>query len=111
MSTLKTFHGWNGTPFPSDQEKPIVEVFYQKGDDPFVCGLNGSTNGGMGMIDEIEKDMIDNKEDAFPHGDGQYLYIATWEPAQTGEYGRIELPGYWDLDLIAFKPVEPPIES
>jgi hypothetical protein len=86
--------------FPSDQERTLVEIFYQKGYDPFVCGLNGCTNGEM--IQEIEKELT---ADFFERGDGLYLYTVTWEPDQTGEYGRVELPGYWDLEFIAFKPI------
>jgi hypothetical protein len=90
-------------PFPSDQERTLVEIFYQKGDDPFVSGLHGCTN--RDMIQEIEQILNDNQADVFDMGDGQYLYRASWEPDQTGEFGRVELPGYWDLEFIAFKPV------
>ena len=90
-----------GSVFPSDREETFVEVFSQEGDPAFVCGLYGRTNGDM--IEQIEKDLNDNR-DFMEKGDGRYLYRVAYESAQIGNEGRIELPAYWDLSLVAFLP-------
>ena len=90
-------------PFPSDLKYPLIEVFYLYGHEPFVCGVNGAV--GNGMIEGIEKDLDENRE-FLDKGDGTYLYRTTWQEAQTGEYGRVEIPGYWDLELIRFQSVD-----
>ena len=94
---------WSDSVFPSDREETFIEVFSQEGDPAFVCGLYGRTNGDM--IEQIEKDLSDNRG-FMEKGDGRYLYRVAYEPAQVGECGRIELPGYWDLSLVAFLPNE-----
>jgi hypothetical protein len=91
-------------PFPSDQGEQTIEVFYQQGDPAFVCGAHGSITGGM--IEDIEKDFADNPDEGFDLGDGIYLYVPRWESPQVDGEGRIELRGYWDLELVGFKPME-----
>ncbi len=89
--------------FPSDSKDTFVEVFAQIGDPVFICGLSGRVNGDM--IEEIEKDLNENRE-TMDNGDGRYLYSVTWEPAQIGDEGRIELAGYWDLSFVDFLPLK-----
>lgn len=91
-------------PFPSDEGDQTIEVFYQKGDQAFVCGGHGSFT--VGMIEDIEKDFADNTDEGFDCGDGVYLYVPRWVSPQVGDEGRIELPGYWDLELVGFKTIE-----
>jgi len=91
-------------PFPSDDEEQTIEVFYQQGDPAFVCGAHGSLTGGM--IADIEKDFADNPDEGFDRGDGIYLYVPRWVYPQVDGEGRIELPGYWDLELVGFKTME-----
>jgi len=90
------------SPFPSDSGKMTIEVFYQKGDPAFVCGAHGSITGRM--IENIEKGFAANPDEGFERGDGIYLYAPRWESPQVGDEGRIELPGYWDLEEVGFKP-------
>lgn len=90
--------------FPSDKGETTIEVLYQKGDPAFVCGAHGSITGGM--IEDIEKDFSDNPDEGFDRGDGIYLYVPRWEIPQVDNEGRIELPGYWDLELVGFKTAE-----
>jgi hypothetical protein len=94
--------------FPSDQKTPLVEVFYQLGDPPFVCGLHGCVNGDM--IEMIERDLQEDAVESewFLLGDGTYLYEASWVDDQRNEEGRIELPGYWDLRRIAYRRLDTP---
>jgi len=91
-------------PFPSAEGEPTIEVFYQLGDSAFVCGAHGSITGGM--IEDIEKVFADNPDEGFDQGDGIYLYVPRWESPQIGDFGRVELPGYWELELVGFKPVQ-----
>lgn len=90
-------------PFPSDLKYPLIEVFYLEGESPFVCGVNGGI--GDDMIEEIEKDLAESFE-FMDKGAGTYLYRAAWQLPQVGDEGRIELPGYWDLELVRFQSVE-----
>jgi len=90
--------------FPSDKGETTIEVLYQKGDPAFVCGAHGSITGGM--IEDIEKDFSDHPDEGFDRGDGIYLYVPRWEIPQVDNEGRIELPGYWDLELVGFKTAE-----
>jgi hypothetical protein len=79
----------------------VVEVFHQAGDPAFVSGAHGRITGGM--IEDIEKELTN--ED-FNRGDGLYLFVPTWVHPQIGDEGRVELPGYWDLELVGFKTIE-----
>jgi len=96
-----THHNPTAPSFPSDREETLVEVFSQEGDPAFVCGLCGRPNGDM--IKQIEKDLNANRS-FMDKGDGRYLYRVTYEEAQVGNEGRIELPAYWGLSLVAFSP-------
>ena len=89
--------------FPSDNAKTIIEVFQQKGDPAFICGVNGHIT--TETMEAIEKDINENRDD--DEKDGRYLYEITYSEAQTGDEGRIELPAYWDLSEIAFEPNDP----
>ena len=81
---------------------PIIQFFYQEGDDPFICGVNGRLTAGD--ISEIEEERVEDLGDLFTKGNGYYLCYATFNQEQRGEFGRIELPSYWDLDLIEYNP-------
>ena len=90
---------WLGS-FPSDRKKTIIEVFQQKGDPAFICGVDGWIVGHV--MEAIEKDINENRDE--DEKDGRYLYEISYSEAQTGDEGRIELPAYWDLREIAFTP-------
>lgn len=90
-------------PFPSVRKNPLIEVFYLKDHPPIICGAHGHIGGEM--MDDIERDLADNPE-FMDKGQGTYLYEATWISAQVGDEGRIELPSYWDLDLVRFQSVD-----
>ena len=90
--------------FPSDSPETLVEVFFQPGDPAFVCALHGKTGGDM--IERIEKDLED-EPGVLNRGAGNYLFSTHWIEEQRGFEGRIELPGYWMLDLLDFRPIQP----
>ncbi len=94
--------------FPSSIRQPLVEVCWMgTGDPPFICGLHG--NPCSLVLDVVEKDYIDNPDlwdSTFNKGVGNYLFEATWNPPQIGDYGRVELPGYWDMEFLEFQSVD-----
>ena len=75
-----------------------IKVFYQKGDDPFIYEVHGSFT--IPSLEEIEKDLNECEYNEFFKEDGEYLITVHWEHEQRGEYGRIEIPGYWDFEII-----------
>ena len=85
---------------PSSLRIPLIEVFHQAGDPPFICGVNGHVT--TWMLDEIEKDIDDNADDILCKGDGVYLFEATRFPGQYGEEGRCEIAPGWELDMVLF---------
>lgn len=89
---------------PSDSGKRLVELLWQQGDNPFVCGVNGMIT--RDCIESIEKEMAENPEwcdELFGNGDGYYLFDAKWEQAEHDAYGQVVNPGYWDLSLVGFR--------
>jgi hypothetical protein len=79
----------------------LVQVFYQKGDDPFLVGVNGHVNSEL--LKSIETDAVPDA--TYDKGDGDYLFRAEYEPGQFDGEGRCELaPGY-GLVFVEFKPV------
>lgn len=87
----------------ADSKRDIIEVFYQHGDPPFVSKLFGRTNGNM--IEQVESDLTENLESILNKGAGIYRFDVYFIDAQTNEVGRVELPGYWELDLLEFTPL------
>lgn len=84
-----------------------ILVSFHKGDGPFVFGINGRlTSGGL---EDIESQLQEHEDEApeglFSKGDGDYLLKASYNSAQTDECGRVELPEYWELDLVEFTKV------
>ena len=89
---------------PTDRGKLYIQFFYNGKDDPFICGAEGN----ICCIDEIEKEYLedfDKDNDGVFKKAGDYLFEVYRENDQIGDEGRIELPGYWDLTLVSFKPL------
>jgi hypothetical protein len=86
---------------PSSLDRLMVEVFYQAGDDPFVCGVTGHVT--VESLFKIEAECRNEGADFFDKGDGSYLFEASWFSGQYGEYGQCELPPGWDMVLVAFE--------
>jgi len=85
---------------PSSLRAPLIEVFHQSGDTPFVCGVNGHVT--TAMLDEIEADIGNNAGDTLCKGDGVYLFRATRFAGQYGEEGRCEIAPGWELEMVLF---------
>jgi hypothetical protein len=88
---------------PSDLEGIQVQFFYlSTGEPAFICGAIGHITSGL--LEQLEKEVNENPlEDTFARGGGDYLFYAKFQSEQRGEFGRIELNGYWELDLIEFR--------
>ena len=79
---------------------PLIEVFHQAGDPPFICGVNGHVT--TAMLNEIEADIDENADDILCKGDGVYLFEATRFDGQYGDEGRCELAPCWELEMVLF---------
>jgi hypothetical protein len=77
-----------------------INVFYQNGDPPFICGIKGKAT--ISILTEIEQDMIDNLE-IFNRGNGDYLFSTKHQQGQQSfpETGQWDFPPHWEFDLIA----------
>jgi len=94
----------DGLVMPSDIKKPLIEIFFLDNETPFICGVNGHVT--ISMLEEIERDLGEYISDTFTKGQGSYLFEAYFNSAQRGDEGRIEIPEYWELTMIGFKPCE-----
>ena len=85
--------------YPFDIEGGYICVFYQDGDTPIILGRWGFLES-----DVIEKDFFEDLdvEELFSKGEGEYYYKVSHEPEQRGEYGRVEIEGYFDFQLVKF---------
>ncbi len=88
-------------------EEPSKDVtawaYYMAGENPFIYAASGYTHG----LDDLEKELIDFKENAmsyFEHGEGSYMFEATFNQAQTNEYGDVEHAEHWEVSFVSFKP-------
>jgi hypothetical protein len=61
--------------------------------------------GNRFALDEIEAELTANPP-ALDHGPGTYSYECQKTPAQTGEFGRVELAAYWSFALVSFEQLE-----
>jgi hypothetical protein len=95
------------------ENRLLIDVCYMGDDETFICGINGKIH--IGALQELEEAIIeyqkDEDETARPCKEpGGYTFKAYYERPQRGEYGRIEIAGYWDLTLVSFKPFEAAID-
>lgn len=89
--------------FPSDNKDLLLEVFCLTDHPRFICGGNGRMT--IETLNQIDTEL--DEYECFTKGDGNYFCRAQWIEAQLGEEGRIELPAYWDLTVLDFRPIEP----
>lgn len=87
--------------FPSEHESLLIEVLYTEGDGGYICGVCGNITPHD--LQKIEEEDLPINE--MNQGSGCYLFRADFIPAQVGDWGRIELPAYFELTLIDFKPL------
>lgn len=89
---------------PSSKFNPLIELCFVDETTIFVCGAEGNIT--IGMLEEIENDVLENGLDMFERGVGTYLFRASYYKGQYGEYGACELAPGWELDFVAFEPFE-----
>lgn len=90
--------------FPSKNDTAIIEVFhYSEIDVPFVSGIIGPIC--LDTFKQIEKIIGEDRKELLTEGFGSYIFMADWISPQIGDYGRLELNGYWELTLIEYKPL------
>ena len=91
MEIAWTFYRGGKAEKPTNEKEIIVQAFYQQGDGPFICGVQGAMT--QDAFVEIEQDLIDNAREIFSEGDGDYVF--------TARHQRSEMDGpYWELDSI-----------
>ena len=79
-----------------------IKVFYQNGDDKFIFWIHGGFT--VESLNEIENELNDPECQILFIEDGEYLLNVHWEKEQRGNYGMIELEGYWDFEVIEITP-------
>ncbi|MDD3039036.1 hypothetical protein [Bacteroides sp.] len=67
--------------------------------------------GSIHDLHSIESQVFPDADDheneyLFEQGPGDYVYEESWNEPQIGEYGYVEVPGYWDFRLISFSPFD-----
>ncbi len=83
----------------------FIKAFYQQGDDPFVCVVQGPIT--IDVLKDIEDELgdLENPHGLFDKGDGDYVLIANHDPGQYGEYGQCEVAPHWDFTHVIFSPL------
>ena len=67
----------------------------------FLIGAIGLIQG----LDEIEKELNEPETlEIFQKGCGEYVFECSYDSGQFDEMHRCELPPYWELEEVAFKP-------
>lgn len=66
---------------------------------PFITAVNGKVI--LEVLGDIEHQLIEDEL-----ADGFYVFTITHYTAETGEFGRIEIPEYWELDQVSFKALQ-----
>ena len=73
-------------------------------DEPFICEVYGKFT--IQALHEIEEQFIDEPPDDWEYNVITVTCECNWEEPQYGDYGRVELSGYWDLIEISKTIVE-----
>jgi hypothetical protein len=87
---------------PSSDLITVIEVFYQAGDPPFICGVSGHMT--YDMFDKIEAQLEAEELELLTSGDGTYLFRPWWQNAEYENGGLVD-GGYWNLEQLLFKPL------
>ncbi len=67
----------------------------------YLTGLIGLLCG----LDDLETELqSEDSAELFEKGCGDYVFKCTYNEAQIGDFGAIELQEWWDIDEVAFKP-------
>ena len=88
--------------FITDRKEQYVQYLYL-GDDENVHFV---ASDGCFSNEDIESITASLEQSEFPKGDGEYMYLATYQPAQLGEYGAVEIAAWFELEEVLFRPIE-----
>ena len=91
---------------PTQEQESTFELLYMQGeeDDAVVGTIN---NLGFEVVRACFKQIEDSGFDWIDKGDGIYtINVGMYNEEQTGEYGRVEVPGYWDMEIVGFRTIE-----
>lgn len=72
--------------------------------EPFISEIYGAFT--VDVLKEIEADLEEDAERLFDQGSGTYWFTVSHNEAQTGEYGRIEVPAHHELSVVDFEPLQ-----
>ncbi len=84
-----------------------ISVLYMEPGEPFIFEITGKAT--VANLQEIEAQLVEDvANEAFPNGDGEYVFSVTHYEGQYGEYGRCEIAPGWEFDLIAYDRFDEP---
>ncbi len=76
-----------------------IRVFHQLDEhDPFITAVSGNLT--IENLETIEKELTANQ----PENSGEYIYSVTFQEAQLGEFGMIEIASYWETTEVSYSP-------
>jgi predicted RNA-binding Zn-ribbon protein involved in translation (DUF1610 family) len=96
--------------FSADGNRNVLaEVFFQKGDDPFICAVRGRVC--VEQLEAAQRDFRENLPDVLEQGDGIYTFDFFYEKGQYDDWGRCEIAPGWGFDFVSFAAFEAGDES
>lgn len=91
--------------FSEDGKRNVLaEVFFQQGDDPFICAVRGRIC--VEQLEAAQRDFRENLPDELEQGDGIYTFDFVYEKGQYDEFGRCEIAPGWGFDFVSFAAFE-----
>ena len=75
-------------------------------DDEEVSFVN-MVNARLPVVEECFEQISADYSEYFGQGSGEYtIKIGSYNEAQVGEYGRVEIAPWWNMDVIALDPID-----
>jgi ribosomal protein L37AE/L43A len=91
--------------FSEDGKRNVLaEVFFQKGDDPFICAVRGRIC--VEQLEAAQRDFRENLPDELEQGDGIYTFDFFYEKGQYDDFGRCEIAPGWGFDFVSYAAFE-----
>lgn len=101
--------GWDTRIGAMPLGKFTAEVFYQVGDDPFICSIVGRVD--VDSLSAAQKDLVDNPPSELDRGCGVYIFDFFHDSGQYDHMGRCEWPAGWGFDFVKFTALETELET